>query len=262
MSWILKINGLDIADLNLGLLDSGSLWSAPRIDRDSAAPIGMVGTRPAALATSDAKRLAISLSLPGTMAERRARLDQVLWHLDGLLVLEWADAPDREQYARATIRDGLPRMAQLSWLDGGQVRLNFELVMDTPLSFSSSPTVLAIGTTAVETPLGTATSAPVIELPGAISGAVTLTYRGITGSTLASVVISNPALGGSGALIVDSARERIWKWDGTTLTDARNLYSSGSFPVLDPGDGDPAAGVWPTLESTHAGSATYRRAWE
>lgn len=267
----LAINGLDIADLDMALLHGGEggLWSGPRMEREISQAVGIIGVRPSIEVRGQPKTISLQMRLAGTQAQRRARLDRVLWHFDGLLVLEWSDAPGRYQLGRVVGSEIRARFAELAWLDRGQLAIQFEVLLDTPLSFDAHASVVAVSSTPTEVPLGTATSSALFEFPE-VTSAMTVTYRGISGEILEELSLADPGLTTGELLIVDVARARILTWDGSTYNSdgepdtvsAMDLRTGGSFPVFDPGDGNPDAGAWPTIEASESGVCTYRRAWE
>lgn len=258
---ILKINGRDIADLGLRVTDQGSPWAVHQTARGLAASVNRVGVRPSAYSSGAPLILSLTLALPSTVELRRAALDIALSWLDGLLELEWSDAPDRVQYARLQAGDIRARFESVAWITG-DLLLPLQLVRDVPLAFDLQAYVVAVGTTAVALPLGTAPSPLRFELQGAITTDVTITYRGISGEILAQLVVTDPDTASAGTLVIDGSTERIYIWDGTNFDDANSFYGSGSFPVADPGDGNREAAAWPTVTSSHSGSVIYRRAWQ
>jgi hypothetical protein len=258
---ILTINGRDISTLGLRVADQGTPWAIPQAARGLAPSISRVGVRPAAYSTGAPAVLNLSLALPADVSTRRGLLDTALSWLDGLLELEWADAPGRVQYARLQAGDVRARFESVAWIQG-ELLLPLQLVRDVPLSFDKQAYVVAIGTTAVALPLGTAASPLRFEFQGAITADVTITYRNISGTVLAQLVVDNPATSSGETLVVDGTSERIAIWTGTAFDDANELYESGSFPVADPGDGNREAAAWPTIEASNSGYVIYRRTWE
>jgi hypothetical protein len=216
--------------------------------------------------TSQAKVLRIVLALRSTVAARRVALDNVFWLLRGEITLEWGDATDRLQYGYVTAADVRERFGQggYGWVDG-QLAITLEVALFSPLSVATSAETLTFVSSADEDcELGTAPSYPLITLDGPIAANVTLTYKDSDGDTVSTLVITNPAIGAGTDLVVDCARERIWTVASGTYTDAMSLYSSGTFPALDPADGDPLAATpaWPTLAASEDGEATYYKTWE
>lgn len=268
---ILRLNGIAMEDLHLALAGEGALWSTPRVERSTASPISTVGVRPSAVSRGVAKEIPLQLVLEGDLSERRARLDAVIHNLNGLVLLEWLDAPGRVQIGRIPGNEVSARFDSLSWLDRSQFRIDCPVTLDTPLSFEWTAQVLAVSTSRVPVSLGTATSsAALFEFP-AVSSALTITYRGITGEVLAELSIAGPNLSSGELLLVDVARSKILTWDGTSFAAGgepdtedvtQDLYIGGSFPVFDDGDGLATIGAWPTIEASAAGTCTYRRAWE
>lgn len=261
MSGFLKINGRPIEDLGLELSDQGALWSAPQVLRGSAPVLGRVGSRSSAIATYSASAVQLLLQLPETVAGRRAALDRVLAALDGVLVLEWSDSPGRVQYGRLESAEIRARFQSVAWTVG-HLSLPLVIRLDNPVWYEWLASSVALSAnTPAPVPLGTLPSAPLVELNDTANASVTIAYRGITGEVLSSVVLASPSIPSGGALLVDCGSQRIFVWDGTSLTNANNLYLSGSFPVFDPGDANFADSVWPTIECNFAALVTWRRAF-
>jgi hypothetical protein len=255
----LRINGRDIASLGLELADQGAVWSAPASTRGNAPMLNRIGARSSALASFPGKTLTVILPLPESPSTRRAALDRVLAHLDGLLVLEWDDAPGRVQYGQLETAEISARFQSVAWTVG---HLNLPLVIriDSPAWFEWGATTVATSANVpAPVPLGTLPVAPLIRISDTTAGAITIEYRGITGALLSSLVISNPALSSGQELFIDCGTERILKWTGSAFEAANALFSSGSFPVLDPGDGNSELEAWPTLVANRPLLIAYRK---
>jgi hypothetical protein len=259
---ILKINGRTITDLGLQLSNQGSLWSAPPAFRGSSPILGRIGSRPSSVAISPGSSLQLLLQLPESPSTRRAALDRVLAWMDGLLALEWDDAPGRVQYGRLQSAEVEARFQSVAWTLG-HLSLPLVIAIDNPAWFDKEATALAFGPNIrTDTPLGTLPVAPLITFGDTVSGTITIEYRGQAGTVLSSLVLSNPSLSAGQELLIDCGTERIFKAAGSTLTDLNSIYSSGSFPVLDPGDGDWEASTWPTIQANFAARVTYRKVWK
>jgi len=261
---ILKINDTDVAGLGLEVVSVDHVWSRPRRNWEQTPLVGRLHVLRSLNYTSQAKVLRIVLALRSTVAARRVALDNVFWLFRGEVSLEWGDATDRLQYGYVTAADVRERFGQggYGWVDG-QLAITLEVALFSPLSVAKTETQMPLNA-AGGCPLGTAISYPLITIAGALASDVTLTYKDSDGNTLSTLLITNPAIGAGTDLVVDCARERIWTVTGGTYTDKMELYQSGTFPVLDPADGDPLADPeeWPKLDSTATGVADYYKMWE
>lgn len=258
----LSINGVDIDALGLKLIDQGPIWSGVGFNRGSSGVLGRVGQRTLGVSTSPAQQITLELALDEGPTTRRAALDRVFAALDGLLVLEWSDAPERVQYARLDRSNVGPRFAQIAWLAQSQLRVSLSLIADNPAYYDWAAYSEGWGPNGRATvELGTLPSSPLLTFGDTVSGTITVEYRGQTGALLSSLVLANPSLSAGQELLIDCGTEQIFKAAGATLTESNNLYSSGSFPTFDPGDGNFAGDSWPTIGANFAGVATYRRVW-
>jgi phage-related protein len=258
---ILRINGRTIESLGLRLADQGAVWSTGNTERGSAPVLGRIGSRTSSLAASPGRTLNVTLPLPESPSTRRAALDKVLAHLDGLLVLEWSDAPDRVQYGQLDRANILARFQSVAWTLG-HLSIDLQIRIDNPNWFDWQATTIA-GQADIDTPqpIGTLPVAPLIRFSSISAGDITIQYKGITGAVLSSLVITDPALTTGQELFVDCGTERIFKWTGSAFEQANTLYQSGSFPVLDPGDGQVEFGVYPTLRANKPFLVTFRRTY-
>jgi len=258
---LLKINGRDIESLGLRLGDQGALWSAPQAQRGSTPILGRIGSRSSSLAVSPGSTLPLLLHLPETVALRRAALDKVLAWMDGLLVLEWDDAPGRVQFGRIESNEVRARFQSVAWVVG-HLSLPVVVQIDTPAWFDwAAGSIVLAADTPAPVPLGTLPTTPILTFNSSATGPITITYRGQTGTVLSSLVLSDPSLTASQLVIVDCGTEQIFLADGSSLTLSNNLYSSGSFPVLDPGDGDFESATYPTIEANFPALMFFRRVW-
>lgn len=258
---ILRINGRTLESLGLEITDQGALWAAPQVDRGTSPILGRIGSRSSTLSSTPPKVVNLVLPLPESPATRRAALDKILQHMDGLLVLEWSDAPGRVQYGRLERADVLARFNSVAWTLG-HLSLPLQIRMDNPAWFDWQATTIA-GQSDIDTPqpIGTLPVAPLIRFSSTAAGNITIQYKGITGAVLSSLVITDPALTTGQELVVDCGTERIFKWTGSAFEQANSLYQSGSFPVLDPGDGQVEFGVYPTLRANKPFLVTFRRTY-
>jgi hypothetical protein len=134
-----------------------------------------------------------------------------------------------------------------------------------PYAYDLSVRTVGLSTTPAALALGTAASAPDVVVFGAVTAPV-VTTRTADGAVRGALAFVGLTLstgdwltipGGQGTATVHRA--------AGTVIDAVPFVTDSTrafFPVLSPGDGDPAGADWPTLElSGGTGLALYRRAW-
>jgi phage-related protein len=254
---ILTINGVTDDDLGLVATRIGPAWSAPTSDRASTAVLGRLGVVAGLVARGREKRIPLSLKLSGDLSERRANFNTVMAHLDGLLQLEWTDAVGYAQFARLDTV-GARALYESQAYVLGELLLDLELILDAPVLLALSPSVIGVSSTAANLAgLGTLPCSGKFYFPPTTAN-LTITYKhGLTRETITTLTLSG-STGAGLALEVDCARETLYTWSTTTgaRVSVLSLYSSGDFPVFDPGDGDTS--YPPTIESNHSGVVHYR----
>lgn len=138
-------------------------------------------------------------------------------------------------------------------------RVSITLFCPDPLVYSLPGTVVAF-TSKQRLLLGNAVSAPTIRIYGAVTNPV-LTYRDSRG-VVKQTMSFTATLGAFDYLEIDSELATVTLYTNGVASNGITLWSAGDFIVGDPQDGDPANGVWPSLEvSGGSGEALYRRAW-
>ncbi|TVS18940.1 MAG: hypothetical protein EA417_01775 [Gammaproteobacteria bacterium] len=191
----------------------------------------------------------------GAVTERRDAMDRLIRQLDGLVEVEWGDAPGRYRLCRLEGVDARTEITESSWVDGsGHLRVELRLTEDDPVEFAYQPTILAVGTDPVRPELGTAPSAPRFVFPGPFSG-LTIEYLGGSGFELAVLEFGEVESGEylevdcgtdvSPYVVVGDANAREVDW---------SVWDGGSFFSLDPGDR-------PSVRASEPGVMYYRQAW-
>lgn len=257
---ILRINGLTNVELGLWVSGLGAAWSQAAVTRPEVGIPGRFGAITIGEAVGRPKVIPTTFTLPAKVSERVAALDDLLSVLTGTLEVEWIDAPDRLQFARVDESEIRASFEEVQYVETtGHLRIGVDLRLDAPLSFARESSVLAVGSTPVPVPLGTAPSDTTFVLPGALTDA-TLTYRGASGEILSQLSLDGTVDAGE-FLRVRSDRQTIWLGDGTGEELDMSFFAGGGWIVLDPGDADYRRGVFPTVESSEPGVLYYRRAW-
>lgn len=205
-----------------------------------------------------------SLLLPGvitgaTVALRQTYLRTLKERLcRGLLEIRFVDQPGYVYLARLRRITDAPS-------DGGQslspsLPLTIELECQDPYIYETGRQIVALGTTPVRLPLGTAPSPAIIRLYGAATNPV-ITLRHANGTVLGTLGFT-VTLGSNDYLEIDGDACTVQRSVGGSVSEGLSLLTSGDFLVLDPGDGDTSLDGGPTLEvSSGTGDARWRRAW-
>lgn len=264
-SGILTINGRDVDDLNLEVLDLGGVYGGLEYERADVRAYGSAGGWPAGEATVAPRTISLRLSLDGTVANRRARLDAVHRHLQGTLEITLEDDSTRVIYGRVERQPGTPRFPRVAWTDRtAHIDKTIEVVCYNPLWQDKTPRLVTFGTSPTQISLGTAPSPPIIRIQGAATNPEVI-YRGVTGAELASMDFNGLSVAADQVLEIDMRTRRVVLEDlgASTRTDSLSDLDSGWFFALDPGDGDRGGDIHPTLEVTSGdGECHYRRYWE
>lgn len=259
---ILTINGVSDDDLGLVATSIGAAWSTPGLSRPATSVMGRHGSVPGLIATGREKRVPISFKLDGTVSTRRANFNALMRHLRGMLVLEWSDAPGLFQRARLDQEEARALFEAQAYVHG-PLNIGLEFILDQPIFEDKVPSIIGVSSTAaLLSGLGTEPSEGLFRFAGATTD-LTLTYKhGLTRETITTLTLSGSSGAGT-VLFINVPSQEIWTWDTTTgeedFTAIDDLYSSGDFPVFDPGDGD--ENLPPTIESNHTGTVRYRGAY-
>lgn len=202
---------------------------------------------------------------PPTLVDRTLFVDALTRRLSGLLEITTDDAPGRVM--RAECKSIVPE-----WYTGQYaipaVYLQLEFVAVDPARWDVQPLTYGLGTARTSCPVGTATSAPVVEIWGPCSSPAII-VRAHTGAEMHRMEFA-VALAAADALVVDSAQASIARFvAGVLQTGAASgdgTLTGGRFPILSPEHGAPDGSAPPTLELTAAsgtptGLVTYTRRW-
>jgi hypothetical protein len=189
-----------------------------------------------------------------TAAAARAFRDRMLAVLARAEVtLVTGDDVSREITAVVTSVSAEPIGAQFIARD---IRMSFQATALEPYWRATAPTTVAgITTTPVACLLGSAPVAPVLTVTGGGS-VVTVTLRNALGVVVTQLQLAGLITGVP--LVIDCAAQTIRQNEQNML----GALLAGEFPILDPRDGDPVAGAFPTLSvSQGVMTAVYQRRW-
>ncbi len=196
---------------------------------------------------------------PHSFRGRQETMDALKAALSGLLEVELPDLPGRVLYAElqsAVVELYTGAHAQMP------VWVQVTLLATDPAREDIEPTVLALSTARQPCPVGTDTSAPVIEIAGGSTNPVVV-IRNAGGAEVSRTTFA-VILDASDALRLDSATGDITRWvAGVEQTGANHglaAYQSGPLPLLDLADG-PLTVELQSSAGTPVGSIAYRRRW-
>lgn len=232
------------------------------------APVGLAGA-PGVYGTEltvSPREVTVGLDVrPTTLSDRQTVMDTLRRRLGGLLELTTLDLPTR------VLRCELQGV-ETDFYSGAYaqtavyVRLRFVAV--DPARWDIQPLTYGLSTARTACPVGTDTSAPVLELYGSCTNpAVTIFSH--TGEQVAQMTFA-ATLGANDTLLIDCATQELQRWNaGVLQTGAQSgltALTNGPFLLLSPEDADPMGTRWPTLSlsaasGTPTGLVRYFRRW-
>jgi hypothetical protein len=149
----------------------------------------------------------------------------------------------------------------------GRYTVTLGFTLKDGVSQETTPDGYALSTTAVECPIGTAESRPIITIDGNGSALTnpTVTVRDIAGDIVQTMGFT-VSLGATDVLRIDCARAQVSKIVGAVTTDglAAGYWVSGDFLTLKPEDALVELAQYPTVElssdtGTAVGTIAYSR---
>lgn len=256
---IVWLNDVPIEDYGIGLTEANP-WDAVSFEYASTPVIGQIGSVVSPNGFGGPRTLTLSGILkPSSVANRRSLLDRLNGDLSkGLVEIRVQDDEDRFVLGRYT-GASFGRFSGSEYAALSYVTATLSFVCDDPTWQDRYAQSLAFGATRTEIPLGRLPSWPLIYVEGATNP--TIRYRSSTGDILYSMGLT-VTVASDEALRIDMGLQTIDEIDSGVRSNGISYLTSGDFFAVDPGDGDPDASSWPTLEIT-SGSAVayYRRRW-
>lgn len=264
MRTAMYVNGYDTSRLGL-IVEQVDGWmdGLTAQQRVSKLP-GRVGAIPLAPDTETTPRTITITGVLWPKPESLAAVRQALLDLKermgrGLLEVAFVDQPDKFVHALLQQHGVMATRPQFAspWS-----RVSLTLFCPDPLIYAQQASAIGVSANRNTIPLGTACSTPTIRIMGPAVNPV-LTYRKADG-TVRQTMGFTVTLGTNDYLEIDCELMQVSQYQAGVgaQNNAASLWTSGDFPLFDPQDGDPVAGVWPTLEvSAGTGEALYRRAW-
>lgn len=200
------------------------------------------------------------------LLDRQTMLDALARQLRGRLLLRTADRPDREL---SVVCQGITLTFYDTPLTVVACSVGMTLVAADPVWSDLEPLAYALSTSRTACPLGTATVAPTITLYGGVVVNPILIVRAASGEETGRLTLTG-SLAANDALVIDAGAQTMARYVAGVLqtgpTAGLTWLTSGTFPLLDPTDGDAAQAAWPSIElaassGTPTGVVTYNRRW-
>lgn len=265
------INGWDPENDGWDVTGLSGWMSGPAIQRGSTAIPNIAGVLPNTQYATETRVIAVTLEKNLTaITDRDASLYTLQDRLRGKLWVRFDDAPNRVVRCVASATSVEP-MEEITVFSVAAIRVRFTFICYDGFSYDSEPRILALATTPVEVPMGTAPSVITVMWGGAWSATTsrTITYRdtgGVARSVGTFTAPSGKSLGSTDHLVIDSGKGYVTKVasDGTRTASEDWGDDSVGLPVgsLDPALQDRANSRYGTLEIS-AGTAQiiYRKAY-
>jgi hypothetical protein len=223
-----------------GRLDSVSLGETETKPRS----IGVVGW------------LSVASLSAANLALLSARCDELRWRLERESVQLIFDERHSDRYYTATLLN--PEEIHIPPAFHQRIReLRLQFLCADPVAYATTLTTVAFGATAVQMPLGTAKSYPVITLTNP-PDSLDIIVKNAAGTEVARLGLVD--LTGATTVTIDN------RWQIITVDGAAapaKLVGTTDFFALSPLWATSLSGPWGTLETSVAAtaSATYRKAW-
>lgn len=258
------VNGTDLSDFGLILEDVQPWLSGLKLTRALTAMPGFTGSIPSDAATVESRLVTLSTYANTLSFAARTALQDALADLfsNGMNEITSPDQPSRVMrgfYLGTETDIAAPRLLSTD----GRFRVSW--LCPDPTKYDREPRGLTLGTTPVLVPAGTLPMGGVWRVMGPLSGAITMTYRALTGIPLGAFTVSGTLTSGE-YLDVDLDRREITKYSSVGVaSDAYAWKSSTAYWFrLDAGDSVRVGDQWASLEQSIAaggGLFSYRRAW-
>lgn len=266
---MITLRGIPVDELGLTLVDGGGGGpdlSGLTLEREAQPWVGRAGQIPSPYATVPARVVRFVVDAePTTFVDRLALID---WLKDLLMVgpiaIVWADAPMRMTQGLARVFDAA--VPSPSWVNIDP-RITVEIVCHNAAKYDVEAQSRVIGTTPVMIPCGTLPHGGQVLVKGALSGALSLTYRGLTGEIIGALGLTIPASGNTlttnDTLIIDHDERALVKLRASdnTLVAVDDWRTSGDFFEMRSAHGHRPLDVWGTLEASATGLYRWRRAY-
>ena len=258
---LVRLNGRSLSELGVELISSVP-YDFSGASRESYPVPSRYGARRSSVSVGREKRHRIMVALPATteITNRQPQIDSLLRWLDGLIEIELGTSTDRVLWGELEHAPVRARWESVS-MTSGPVTLELDFIIETGVAVGKTLRSLGLSTTATGVlNLGSAPSVPRIIMRGPATNPY-LVYAGPDGTVKSSLVTSGAIASGKW-WECDSETDRII--EGTDSTGARTdvtdeVYSSGSWPILDRGDGTES--LPPLLRASHAAIAFYTEHW-
>ena len=259
-SFLLKLNGVDVATYGLLVGELRGNWAAPSQSYDE---VGVPDHEGPVAITLEPTLAAKTFVVVGTIeapaaADFETYTDTLKYQLrSGTLTIIAGNQESRQRSGVLVDFDAVPFEGELMT----HATVTLTIRCRDPIAYDTTDTTVSGASAAdLACAVGLYKSRPTITVTGPTSPLV-LTYKNAAGTTLHTMTLTFP--GSPTSVVVDMTKDgRTITVDGTRHDD---YLTAGDFFALDPYDGDPLAGspTYPTVRAS-SGSAVaivYPKAW-
>lgn len=254
---VLWLNGREVSSLGLRVAAFDGLFGGHELAYSGVVVPGRAGVAHGGPLSLTAKELVVYGSIEAastvTMQQQTAAVEYACG-MGALVEIRTMFDTQRVVYGRLSRFKFNPMSRQ-----GIQTSVRGEIAFEvaSPVSYGRSPAtyVQAAINTPLAIPLGRMPSAPVFQVlaVGSAVGPFTLTYRHANGTILTQMEITQNTLAMTADedyYAIDCDLHSLTFVDNGTILDGSQYWTPGEFIVLNPADGDPESGAWPTVETS------------
>jgi len=268
MAWAVYLNEQSLGDLGVYVMQVGSGFSGP----GRTYPRVEIPGRQGAVYVSDPTTAIRTLRLDcvvtpaaRTIAARRTAEDQLKVLAYRALLRVVVDDDVNAPRAIDGVCTSCEITARQHPVDATVSDVTMTIECPDPTWYDVQGALIGFGTVPSAVPLGTAPSGGVVRLvaPSWSAASVTtptLTYRNAAGVTVQSLALSTTLAAGTDYLEIDLDRQTIVEVQSGVTRNAIGDLTSGDFFALDPMDGDPLNGSYPSLGCS-SGAGTLVGQW-
>jgi len=261
---VLWLNGREMSSLGLRVAAFDGLFGSHELSYSTVTVPGRVGTAQGAPLAMSPKELVVYGTIEAasttTMQQQTAAVEYACG-MGALVEIRTMFDTSRVVYGRLAgfkfnpaSRQGIQKTVR------GEIRFS----IPSPVSYERSPRtyIEATANNRLAIPLGRLPSAPVLRVSpvSAAVGPFTITYRHADGTVLTQMEITQNTINlvlREDYYSIDCDLHSLTLSDNGTVLDGSQYWTPGEFILLNPADGDPESGAWPTLE-TSAGQLLVR----
>lgn len=254
---VLWLNGREMSSLGLRVAAFDGLFGSHELSYSTVTVPGRVGTAQGAPLAMSPKELVVYGTIEAasttTMQQQTAAVEYACG-MGALVEIRTMFDTSRVVYGRLAgfkfnpaSRQGIQKTVR------GEIRFS----IPSPVSYGRNPVtyVAAAANERIAVSLGRMPSAPVLQVlaVGSAVGPFTLTYRHANGTILTQMEMTQNTLAmvaDEDYFAIDCDLHSLTLVDNGTVLDGSQYWTPGEFILLNPADGDPESGAFPTVESS------------